>query len=182
MCAIGPAVVAQDLRAISIPGVARLGDIAVLVSLGLPVVPLLGLLRLADQLLPSPLEPRPPQRLKTLLSQALVLVAIELFLLLAGLGLIQFLKDRRASQHNPNGLNCNSWSPSPDRWSRPLHSGAVFAAAGSSPLQSPSSHRPESTSCSTQQLEDARRFRFAAGYQCARSVGSNPRTVAELAL
>jgi hypothetical protein len=41
--------------------------------------------------LASPLEPRPPQRLKTLLSQALVLVAIELFLLLAGLGLIQCL-------------------------------------------------------------------------------------------
>ena len=72
MCAIRPAVVAQDLRAISTPGVARLGDIAVLVSIGLPVVPLLGLLRLADQLLPSPLEPRPPQRLKTLLSHALV--------------------------------------------------------------------------------------------------------------
>ena len=91
ICAIGPAVVAQDLRAISTPGVARLGDIAVLISLGLPVFPLLGLLRLADQLLPAPLEPRPPQRLKTLLSQALVLVAIELFLLLAGLGLIQCL-------------------------------------------------------------------------------------------
>ena len=91
MCAIGPAVVAQDLRAISTPGLARLGDIAVLISLGLPVVPLLGLLRLADQLLPAPLEPRPPQRLKTLLSQALVLVAIELCLLLAGLGLIQCL-------------------------------------------------------------------------------------------
>ena len=78
---------AGDLHTRSCPA----GDIAVLVSLGLPVVPLLGLLRLADQLLPSPLEPRPPQRLKTLLSQALVLVAIELFLLLAGLGLIQFL-------------------------------------------------------------------------------------------
>jgi hypothetical protein len=41
--------------------------------------------------LASPLEPRPHQRLKTLLSQALVLVAIELFLLLAGLGQIQCL-------------------------------------------------------------------------------------------
>ena len=60
-------------------------------SPGLPVVPLLALLRLAGQLLPAPLEPRPPQLLKTLLSQALVLVAIELFLLLAGLGLIQCL-------------------------------------------------------------------------------------------
>ena len=91
MCAIGPAVVAQDLRAIAMPGVAWLGDIAVMISLGLPMIPLLGLLRLADQLLPPPLEPRPPQRLSTLLNQALALVIIELLLLLAGLALIQGL-------------------------------------------------------------------------------------------
>lgn len=91
MCAIGPAVVAQDLRAISTPGVARFGDIAVLISLGLPIVPLLGLLRFADQLLPVPLEPKPPQRLTTLLCQAFALMVIELLLLVAGLTLIQCL-------------------------------------------------------------------------------------------
>ena len=91
MCAIGPAVVAQDLRAISTPGVARFGDIAVLISLGLPMVPLLGLLRFADQLLPAPLELKPPQRLTTLLGQALALMLIELFLLVVGLTLIQYL-------------------------------------------------------------------------------------------
>ena len=58
MSAIGPAVVAQDLRTISAPGMAQLGDIAVLISLGLPIIPLLGLLRLADQLLPDPLVSR----------------------------------------------------------------------------------------------------------------------------
>lgn len=89
--AIGPAVVAQDLRMVSAPWLARLGDIAVLISIGLPMIPLLGLLRLADQLLPDTLEARPPQRLSNLLSQSLVLVVFELLLLLAGLGLIQVL-------------------------------------------------------------------------------------------
>ena len=91
ICGIGPAVVAQDLRTISTPGAARLGDVAVLVSLGLPIIPLVGLLRLADELLPAPLEPRRPQRLISLLSHALALVFFELLLLLAGLGLIQCL-------------------------------------------------------------------------------------------
>jgi len=91
MCAIGPAVVAQDLRAISTPGVARFGDIAVLISLGLPMVPLLGLLRFADQLLPAPLEPKPPQRLTGLLCHAFALMVIELLLLVTGLTLIQCL-------------------------------------------------------------------------------------------
>ena len=89
--AIGPAVVAQDLRMVSAPWLARLGDIAVLISIGLPMIPLLGLLRLADQLLPDTLEARPPQRLSNLLSQSLVLVVFELLLLINGLGLIQFL-------------------------------------------------------------------------------------------
>ena len=89
--AIGPAVVVQDRRMVSAPWLAQLGDIAVLISLGLPMIPLLGLLRLADQLLPDTLEARPPQRLSNLLSQSLVLVVFELLLLIGGLGLIQFL-------------------------------------------------------------------------------------------
>ena len=76
---------------VSAPWLARLGDIAVLISLGLPMIPLLGLLRLADQLLPDTMEARPPQRLSSLMSQSLVLVVFELLLLLAGLGLIQVL-------------------------------------------------------------------------------------------
>jgi uncharacterized membrane protein len=55
------------------------------------MIPLLGLLRLANQLLPDTLEARQPQRLSNLLSQSLVLVVFELLLLLAGLGLIQVL-------------------------------------------------------------------------------------------
>ena len=92
--AIGPAVVAQDLRMVSAPWLDQMGDIAVLISLGLPMIPLLGLLRLADQLLTDTLEARLPQRLSNLLSQSLVLVVLvvfELVLLTAGLGLIQFL-------------------------------------------------------------------------------------------
>ena len=52
---------------------------------------LTGFLRLADQLLQDTLEARPPQRLSSLMSQSLVLVVFELLLLLAGLGLSQFL-------------------------------------------------------------------------------------------
>ena len=89
--AIAPAVVVQDLRIVSAPWLAQLRDIAVLISLGLPMIPLLGLLRLADQLLPDTLEARLPQRLSNLLSQSLVLVVFELLLLINGLGLIQFL-------------------------------------------------------------------------------------------
>jgi hypothetical protein len=73
--AIGPAVVAHDLRMVSAPWLARLGDITMLISLGLPMIPLLGL---ADQLLPDTLEERPPQRLSTLMNQSLVLVVFEL--------------------------------------------------------------------------------------------------------
>ncbi len=76
---------------ISAPWLAQLGNIAVLISLGLPRIPLLGLLRLADQLLPDTLEARLPQRLSNLLSQSLFLVVFEVLLLIAGLGLIQFL-------------------------------------------------------------------------------------------
>ena len=82
---------AQDLRMVSAPWLARLKDIAMVISLGLPMIPLLGLLRLADQLLQDTLEARPPQRLSSLMSQSLVLVVFELLLLLAGLGLIQVL-------------------------------------------------------------------------------------------
>ena len=51
---------AGDLHARS----SRLEDIAVLISLGLKVVPLFGLLRLADQLLPAPLNQGHPNGLK----------------------------------------------------------------------------------------------------------------------
>ena len=55
------------------------------------MIPLLGLLRLADQLLPDKLEAQLPQRLSNLLSQSLVLLVFELLLLIAGFGLIKFL-------------------------------------------------------------------------------------------
>ncbi len=86
---IGPAVVGQDLRAMSAPWLQRLGDITVLISLGLPLVPLLGLLQLADQLLPDTLATRPTRRLTSLVPQTLALVSVELLVLVGWLAVVQ---------------------------------------------------------------------------------------------
>jgi hypothetical protein len=87
---------------------------------------------------------------------------------------------RRASQHNPGRPDCDPRSSDP--WSGPLVPDDVVTAAGSSPLQSPSSHGPESTSCPKQQLENARRLGVAAGYQRTGITGSNAWSLAEFAL
>lgn len=50
LSAVGPAFLGEDLRRL---GFAWIGDLAVTASLVLPLLPLLALLRLADQLLPA---------------------------------------------------------------------------------------------------------------------------------
>ena len=87
----GPAVVGHDLRLAGSPWLNRLGDLSVLVSLVLPLFPLLALLRLTDGLLPDRRVDPPKQSWQQLLRQAFTLVLLELLLLLGGLGLIQSL-------------------------------------------------------------------------------------------
>ena len=86
--AAGPAVLGEDLRRLGVPW---LGDLAVMLSLCLPLLPLLALLRLADQLLPPAESPRRTLPWPWLLRQAAGLVVLELLLLLGGIGLIQSL-------------------------------------------------------------------------------------------
>ena len=88
LSAIGPALLGEDLRRL---GLTWLGDLAVVASLVLPLLPLLALLKLADQLLPPESRPEPPIRWSWLLRQATGLVLFELLLVLGGLALIQTL-------------------------------------------------------------------------------------------
>ena len=57
--ASGPAVVGHDLRLSESPWLNRLGDLAVMASLVVPLLPLLALLRLTDGLLPDRRDDRP---------------------------------------------------------------------------------------------------------------------------
>ena len=57
LSAVGPAVLGEDRRRL---GFAWLGDLVVVASLVLPLLPLLALLRLADQLLPEESMPERP--------------------------------------------------------------------------------------------------------------------------
>ena len=83
LSAIGPALLGEDLRQL---GFGWLGDLMVAASL---VLPLLALLRLADQLLPAESTTKHPRRWGWMLRQATGLVLLELLLLLGGLALIQ---------------------------------------------------------------------------------------------
>ena len=85
LSAIGPALLGEDLRRL---GLTWLGCLGVVASL---VLPLLALLKLADQLLPPESRPEPPIRWSWLLRQATGLVLFELLLVLGGLALIQTL-------------------------------------------------------------------------------------------
>ena len=89
--ASGPAVIGHDLRLAGSPWLNRLGDLSVLISLVLPLVPLLALLVLTDGLLPDRGDDRPQQSWRQLLQQAFTLVLLELVLVLGGVGLIQSL-------------------------------------------------------------------------------------------
>ena len=88
LSAIGPALLGEDLRQL---GFGWLGDLMVAASLVLPLLPLLALLRLADQLLPAESASKPPLSWGWMLRQATGLVLLELLLLLGGLALIQTL-------------------------------------------------------------------------------------------
>ena len=88
--ASGPAVIGHDLRLAGSPWLNRLGDLSVLISLVLPLAPLLALLRLTDGLLPIDVTTAPAE-LEQLLRQAFTLVLLELLLVLGGVGLIQSL-------------------------------------------------------------------------------------------
>ena len=68
--ASGPAVIGHDLRLAGSPWLNRLGDLSVLISLVLPLLPLLGLLQLTDGLLPDRRDDRPQQSWRQLLRQA----------------------------------------------------------------------------------------------------------------
>jgi len=89
--AIGPAVIGHDLRLAGSPWLHQLGDLLVVVSLVLPLLPLLALLQLTDGLLPDRRDDRPKQSWRQLLRQSCTLVLLELLLVLGGLGLIQSL-------------------------------------------------------------------------------------------
>ena len=88
LSAIGPALLGEDLRQL---GFGWLGDLMVAASLVLPLLPLLALLRLADQLLPAESASKPPLSWGWMLRQATGLVLLELLLRLGGLALIQTL-------------------------------------------------------------------------------------------
>ena len=79
LSAIGPALLGEDLRQL---GFGWLGDLMVAASL---VLPLLALLRLADQLLPAESTTKHPRRWGWMLRQATGLVLLELLLLLVWL-------------------------------------------------------------------------------------------------
>ena len=62
-----------------------------LISLVLPLLPLLALLQLTDDLLPDRRDERPQQSWRQLQRQAFTLVLLDLVLVLGGVGLIQLL-------------------------------------------------------------------------------------------
>ena len=74
--ASGPAVIGHDLRLAGSPWLNRLGDLSVLISLVLPLLPLLGLLQLTDGLLPDRRDDRPPQTWRQPPRQAFPLVLL----------------------------------------------------------------------------------------------------------
>ena len=86
--AAGLGLLAQELQANSNSWVRHGGDAVWLLSFVVPLLPLLALLRLADNLLPGSAADDPPQareRLPWLLRQSLALVAIETLILLGGI-------------------------------------------------------------------------------------------------
>ena len=86
----GLAVIGQDLRQIDATAVVRLGDLMVFFSLVLPLLPLLALLQLADELLSSSKpDSRPPARWSWLVRQSLALVLLETVVVLGGVAVIQ---------------------------------------------------------------------------------------------
>ena len=92
--ATGLGLLAQELQASSHTLIRHGGDAIWLLSFAVPLLPLLALLRLADNLLPGSAADHPPQakeRLPWLLRQSLALVAVETLILLGGITTIRSL-------------------------------------------------------------------------------------------
>ena len=87
----GLAVIGQDLRQLDSPWLERLGDLAVLLSLVLPLLPMLALLELADTLLPAGDSTRPTVPWPWILRQSLALLMLEGLVMLGGIAVIQSL-------------------------------------------------------------------------------------------
>ena len=87
----GLAVIGQDLRQLDSPWLERLGDLAVLLSLVLPVLPMLALLELADSLLPAGDSSRLAVPWPWILRQSLALLMLEGLVMLGGIAVIQSL-------------------------------------------------------------------------------------------
>ena len=87
----GLAVIGQDLRQLDSPWLERLGDLAVLLSLVLPVLPMLALLELADTLLPAGESNRLTVPWPWILRQSLALMMLEGLVMLGGIAVIQSL-------------------------------------------------------------------------------------------
>lgn len=83
--------IGHDQRLAESPWLNRLGDLSVLISLVLPMLPLLALLRLTDGLFPDRRDDFPQQSWRQLMRQGFTLVLLELLLVLGGVGLIQSL-------------------------------------------------------------------------------------------
>ena len=89
--ATGMAVVGQDLRMLNAEWLVQLGDLAVLLSVIIPLIPLIGLLQLADDLLPGVDPPKPPVRWRWLWRQSSSLLLLETVVMTGGLAVIQSL-------------------------------------------------------------------------------------------
>ncbi len=92
--AAGLGLLAQELQTSSIGWIRHGGDGIWVLSLTVPLLPLLALLRLADNLLPGGVAEDPPQakeRLPWLFRQSLALVAIEALILMGGITSLQGL-------------------------------------------------------------------------------------------
>lgn len=90
---VGLALIGQDLRALSAPWLNRLGDLSVLGSLVVPIVPWLALLDLADRDLPGKQRDlkQPRRRASWVLRQSLTLLLLEGVFLAGGLVVLQSL-------------------------------------------------------------------------------------------
>ncbi len=91
LSATGLAVVGQDLRLVETDWLAKIGDLVVVLSLIVPLIPLIGLLQLADDLLPGGDPPKPPVRWRWLWRQSGSLLLLETVVATGGLAVIQSL-------------------------------------------------------------------------------------------
>ena len=87
----GLAVIGQDLRQFDNAWLGRLGDLTVLFSLVLPLLPMLALLQLADSLLPAGESSRLTMPWRWILRQSLALLLLEALVMLGGIAAIQSL-------------------------------------------------------------------------------------------